>query len=147
MDIRYDYEPYVSLLIIDKSLSKEEFLRRAGASQGFAVEHFSNIYDSIFSESEDLVESYFRYYQCEYPSFTEFLRREFALPARIAVEFGKALDGNDGITVIRWPQLNYGDNGVADLIFSEEISDAFVKALCTRMTFSPKFSDDYEDQD
>lgn len=147
MGIRYDYEPYKSLLILDKGLSKDVFLRRAGASQGYAVEHFSNIYDSIFSESEDLVESYLRYYQCEYPSFIEFLRREFALPSWVSDEFGKALDGNDKITVIRWSQLNYGDNGVADLIFSEEVCDAFAKALCTRMTYTPKFSEDYEDQD
>ena len=145
MYIRYDYEAYESLLIVDKDLSKEEFLRRAGAKGGFAIRHFSNIYDSIFSESEDLRESYKRYYQCEYSSFVEFLHREFFLPAEVAEEFGKSLDGNDKITIIRWPQLNHGDNGVADLIFSDEVYDIFAGILCSEMTYSPNFTNGYED--
>lgn len=131
--IRYDYETYESLLIVDKGLSKKEFLHRAGAKKGYSKQLFGMIYDSIFSESEDLKDSFERYYSCEYSSFTEFLRREFSLPRQIAKDFGEATESHDKVTVLRWSQLNYGDTGVADLVFSDEIYNTFKNAICSNI--------------
>ena len=130
MDIRYDYAPYESLLLVNKGLTRDEFLQRVGAEKGYAVELFSTIYDSIFSESEDLKDSYEKYYICEFNSFEEYLRKEFSMPWEIAKLWSDVYEREDNLTVIRWAHLDYGENGMSDFIFSEELYDKFSNALC-----------------
>lgn len=132
MDIKYDYAPYESLLLVNKNLSKDEFLIRIGAEKGYAVELFSMIYDSIFSESEDLRDSYEKYYRCEFQSFGEYIHKEFSLPLDLAKTLSKLCEKEDQITILRWSQLDYGENGIADFIFSEEMYDKFSKVICVR---------------
>lgn len=130
--IKYDYKPYESLITVDRGLTREEFLRRCGVRSGYAKNLFGIIYDAIFSEAEDLRESFEKYYGEEYDSFLDYLQREFCLPRNVIEEFSKVLSrGGENITVIRWSQLNYGENGMSDFIFSDELYDEFSASLCS----------------
>lgn len=130
--IKFDYKPYESLITVDRGLTKEEFLHRCGARSGYAKELFGIIYDAIFSEAEDLKESFEKYYNKEYDSFLDYLRREFCLPYTVVEDFRELLSkGGENVTVLCWPQLNYGENGISDFIFSDELYDDFSVALCS----------------
>lgn len=127
--MRFDYDCYESLLIVDKRLSKDLFLQRAGASTGFATQLFSKLYDSIFAESEDLYTSYTKYYTEEYDNFFSYLQHEFSLNKAVFNEIRIILESNNNLRVIRWSQLSYGENSSMDLIFGEELGDRFAKIL------------------
>lgn len=130
--IVYNYKPYESLITVDRGLTKEEFLHRSGTKSGYAKKLFEIIYDAIFSEAEDLRESFEKYYSVEYDSFLDYLRREFCLPRAEIEDINKVLSkGGENVTVIRWPQLNYGENGISDFIFSDELYEDFSTILCT----------------
>lgn len=49
----YDFCRYI--MVVNRNLTKDYFLDKAGIRGGYAKDMFSRIYDSIFSESEDLV--------------------------------------------------------------------------------------------
>lgn len=129
MDIRYDYDFYRCLLIVDGRLTKEEFCKRAGAASGFSEHLFSGIYDSIFTESEDLKKSYEEYYRCEYPTFRDYIIEEFGMTPGDGAEFLRPLDDHPHLTLIRWDSLSYGNEGTIDFVFGEELGDKFIKIL------------------
>lgn len=131
MNIRYDYNPYESILIVEREISKETFLKRCGAEKGFAATALGEIYDSIFAEAEWLEESYERYYKLEYPaSFMDYIRREFLFPHEIASEIEMILKEYPECTLIRWKQLDYGKDGVSDFLFCEDVYPMFQNAIC-----------------
>lgn len=129
MDIRYDYDFYESLLIVDSRLTKEKFLKRAGIISGYAEILFSKIYDALFSESEDLIQSFNKYYVDEFDDFYSYLKREFAIDDESFQQMYELLNVNPNLKVIRWSQLSFGENSMPDMIFGEEMGDKFKEIL------------------
>ncbi len=71
MKIAYDF--YKSILLINKNLTKEIFIAKAGANAGYAYNMFSRIYDSIESELINLDIEYNKYYSFDHSTLEHFL--------------------------------------------------------------------------
>ena len=127
--IRYDHDEFSSLLIVRKGLKKEELLRNAGATAGYASVFFGKVYDCVFAESENLHESYEKYYWCEYGSFREYISHEFLLDNHDVEQLFSVLDADENLTLLFWPRFSYGENELPELIFSEEHVARFTKLL------------------
>jgi hypothetical protein len=70
MKLAYDF--YKSLLLVNKKLTKEIFLAKTGALDGYSLNMFSRMYDSITSELIDVEREFEKYYSFEYKSFEQF---------------------------------------------------------------------------
>ncbi len=130
--MRYDFDSYNSLLLVDRNLNKDLFLKRVGAVSGYAVKLFSDIYDAMFSESIDLERVYYEYYKDEFSSFGDYLKEEFSLPDSIHNNIMKDLKENEHLKVILWEQLSYGFNDIESFIFGEKMRETFEKVLTGR---------------
>jgi hypothetical protein len=75
---------YKSLIVIDRRLTKEMFLKNAGIKQGrYAEDMFSRMYDWIFSEARNLDDVFEKYYKPEYEDFRDFLYKKYTLSINI----------------------------------------------------------------
>ncbi len=70
--MKYSYDSYKSLIVVNRNISKDYFLSRAGALHGYAKDMFSRIYDSIFSEAECVDDILNKYYYEEYEKWKTF---------------------------------------------------------------------------
>lgn len=115
----YDYCRYI--MVVNRNLTKDYFLDKAGIRGGYAKDLFSRIYDSIFSESEDLVDSYEKYYCQEFDSWGLMLEKKYNVPKETVDMFIQDLQENADYTLIGFDSLSYGEN--IDNLFSSGVFD------------------------
>lgn len=117
----YTYEYCRYIMVVNKNITQEYVLEKAGIREGYAKDMFSRLYDSIFSESENLIETYEKYYCQEYDSFGVMLQKMYHVPNDVLESFFKCLKENLNYTLIRFDSLSYGEN--IDSLFSSGIFD------------------------
>ena len=61
--MRYGYDSYKFLMVVNKNLTLDLFLQRAGAERGYAKAMFTNMYNSIFAECHYVENEYEQYYK------------------------------------------------------------------------------------
>ena len=108
-------------MVVNRNLTKDYFLDKAGIWGGYAKDMFSRIYDSIFSESEDLVDSYEKYYSQEFDSLEQMLEKKYNVPKETVDKFVQDLQENADYTLISFDSLSYGEN--IDNLFSSGVFD------------------------
>lgn len=108
-------------MVVNRNLTKDYFLDKAGIRGGYAKDLFSRIYDSIFSESEDLVDSYEKYYCQEFDSWGLMLEKKYNVPKETVDMFIQDLQENADYTLIGFDSLSYGEN--IDNLFSSGVFD------------------------
>ena len=104
----YTYDYYRYIMVVNRKLTKEYFLDKDGIRGGYAQDMFSRLYDSIFSEAEDLLDSYQRYYSQEFDSLGIMLEKKFNVPKENVDEFIQDLQDNTDYTLIKFDSLSYG---------------------------------------
>lgn len=126
--MRYDTSFCITLFLANKDLTEQEFVRRCGAKDGYALEEFKRIYGIFFSEAENISLVYRNYYNMEYQSIYEFLYFKYCIPADMIDEFRKEMDDNINLQLWKVNQLSYGgfDN---QFVFSDEFYDRFDNIL------------------
>lgn len=114
----YGYNPYCYLMRVHRG-SKEEFLERAGVTDGYAREMFGSLYDGIFAEALDVEELYRSYYANEYKSFENFISMHYCIPSSLIKMFSEVFDNKD-YRLIDFDSLSYGGDGVPGLMLSDD---------------------------
>jgi len=124
--MRYKYDSYKSLIVIDRRLTKELFLQKAGIKQGrFAEDMFSRMYDWIFSEATYLEDVFDKYYKPEYADFREFLYKKYMIPHDIIDKMLSVKSENENYTIIDVDELSSGDSGFCYLVFENEMDEPY----------------------
>src|SRR5271169_2297798 len=78
--MKYQYSYSKSLFVINRLLTKDIFLEKAGIEQGkYAEQMFTRIYDCIFSELINIEDQYQKYYKIEYSSLAVFLYQKYCI--------------------------------------------------------------------
>ena len=117
----YTYDCFRYIMVVNRNLTKDFFLDKAGIRGGYAKDMFSRIYDSIFSESEDLVDSYEKYYSQEFDSLELMLEKKYNVPKENVDMFIQDLRENADYTLIGFDSFSYGEN--IDNLLSSGIFD------------------------
>lgn len=117
----FTYDCFRYIMVVNRNLTKDYFLDKAGIRGGYAKDMFSRIYDSIFSESEDLVDSYEKYYSQEFDSLELMLEKKYNVPKETVDKFVQDLQENADYTLINFDSLSYGEN--IDNLFSSGVFD------------------------
>ena len=118
---KFTYDNFRYIMVVNRNLTKNYFLDKAGIRGGYAKDMFSRIYDSIFSESEDLVDSYEKYYSQEFDSLELMLEKKYNVPKENVDMFIQDLRENADYTLIDFDSLSYGEN--IDNLFSSGVFD------------------------
>ena len=118
---KFTYDNFRYIMVVNRNLTKNYFLDKAGIRGGYAKDMFSRIYDSIFSESEDLVDSYEKYYSQEFDSLGLMLEKKYTVPKENVDMFIQDLRENADYTLIDFDSLSYGEN--IDNLFSSGVFD------------------------
>lgn len=129
MYIRYGYDSYSYIMVVNRMLTRNEFINRCGAKDGFAAKLFGHLYDCIFVEAMDVEHLYEQYYKAEYDSYSEFLLKRYGMTNFMHNEFMKLLKSDSDLYVIEFSSLNYGDSSMEDFLFSEKCRDRIYKIL------------------
>jgi hypothetical protein len=74
-----------AVLVFLKSMpTRKEFLSRSGVRENsYAGELVLNLYDEVFVYSKNLREEYLKYYNIEYPNFTDFADSVCSIPTSL----------------------------------------------------------------
>lgn len=127
--IRISIDNYRYVMVVNCKLTRSEFLKRCGASKGYAKSMFGRIYDSIFSEAVFVKELYDKYYAIEYGSYERFLIMHYGLTRVWYKELSEVLNSNPDNILIEYSTIDYGDTGVDDLIFSDGMREKMINVL------------------
>ncbi len=127
--MKFSYDFYKSILVLNGKLTKDSFLKEVGASKGYAKEMFERVYDSIHSELIDLIEEYELYYSKEYPSFEHFLFRKMNISEKDIIEMIKFKNEKSYRKIFRSDDGSTGDYGISTFIYSEEVRDRIMKII------------------
>lgn len=128
--MKYSYRSYESLLIINKLLTKELFIEKAGVKTGkYAADMFSRMYDCIFSEAVYVEDDYNKYYKVEYPNLENFVYKKYCVSKSSLKKMLKLKEENDNYIIIAFDELSTGYGQFIDLIFSDELYDRFINFL------------------
>ena len=73
----YAYEYCCYIMVVNKNITRDYFLEKAGIHGGYAKDMFCRLYDSIFAESENLLDSYGKYFHQEFSSLDEMLEKKY----------------------------------------------------------------------
>ena len=125
----YRYKYYNFLLIINKGITLQRFLEKVGAKTGYALNMFTHLYNSIFSECHNVMEDYEKYYQIEYTSFKHFLHRKYFIPKYKVEEIVKTINTNSELIIIAFDSLSYGISNSYDFLFGNKLSRRFEQLL------------------
>ena len=127
MKLCYDYNK--SLLFINKNLTEEIFIEKAGVQNGYSLKMFSKMYDSITSELIDVEQEYKKYYLFEYNTLEKFLYKKYNLKEEDVVELMKEQKNNPDFLLYRKNDNSYGDYGITQLAFSDTMYDRVMEIL------------------
>lgn len=122
-NMRYSYDFYKSIVVLNRKLKLETFLTLTGAEKGYAREMFTRMYEGIFSELIDLESERLRFYGFEYNSLEQYLYRKFNLPEEDIGALMKMKAECEDYGIFRTDDLAYGDSGVNQLAFSEMMNN------------------------
>ncbi len=128
--MRYSYSSYRSLLVVNKRLTKNMFIEKAGVQKGkYAADMFSRMYDWIFSEANNVEEDYNLYYKVEYLSFKDFIRKKYCISNDSLKKILTLKEENENYTIIAFDELSTGYGEFIDFVFSDELHDRFINFL------------------
>lgn len=113
------YDFYKYLMTVHKG-SKEDFLKEAGTTKGFAKRMFGQIYDAIFEEAKDVEEMFERYYRREYRDISHFISMYYCIPHNEVKHYTDAL-ATGNYRVIDFSSLDYGSSSFENLFTSDEM--------------------------
>lgn len=106
------------------------FLTKTGARDGYALNMFSRMYDSITSELIDLDMEYSKYYSFEYPTLERFLYRKYNLNEESIVNLSEERKKYPECVLYRKDDLAYGGNSELNTFaFSEAMYDRVMEIL------------------
>jgi hypothetical protein len=124
--MRYNYDSYKSLIVVDRCLTKELFLQKAGIKQGkYAEDMFSRMYDWIFSEATCLEDVFEKYYKPEYRDFRDFLYKKYIIPNGTLDAIMSVKSENENYTIIDFDELSSGYGGFINLVFDNEMDEPY----------------------
>ena len=83
----YAYEYCCYIMVVNKNITRDYFLEKAGIHGGYAKDMFCRLFDSIFAESENLLDSYGKYFHQEFSSLDEMLEKKYNVPQDIINQF------------------------------------------------------------
>jgi len=128
--MKYSYKSYESLLVIDKRLTKDLFIEKAGVQKGkYAADMFSRMYDWIFSEAIYLEDDYNKYYKVEYLNFENFIYKKYCVNKNSLQKMLKLKEENENYTIITFDELSTGCGEFINFTFSDELYDRFINFL------------------
>lgn len=128
MKLAYDF--YKSLILVNKNITKEIFLAKTGAEDGYALNMFSRLYDSITCELVNLDVEYDKYYSFEYPSLEHFLYRKYNLNEEDISNLMEERKKYPECILYRKDDLAYGGNGqLTTFAFSEAMYDRVMEMI------------------
>ncbi len=127
MKLAYDF--YKSLLLVNKNLTKEIFISKTGAKDGYSLNMFSRMYDSVTSELVDVDKEYEKYYSFEYKSLEQFLYRKYNLKREHIEELMKVRKTNPDCILYRKDDSSYGDYSISQFTFSDTMYDRVIEIL------------------
>lgn len=116
----YYYDAYKCLILANSSLNKDVFCKKAGANTGYAKDIFSRIYDSIFSEAEDVIECFNNYYVVEYNTFEDYLLNKYSIANDKVHEIIDTLHSHP-LKLYDVDTLFYGDSAIYDFWSSDNM--------------------------
>ena len=128
--MRYAYESYKSLIIINKRLTKDLFIKNADFEKGkYAANMFSRMYDWIFSEATFVEDDYEKYYKVEYKSLEEFIMKKYCINRKYLDKMMLLKKENNDYVIIDFDEISTGYSNFIDLVFSDELYDRFINFL------------------
>lgn len=113
------YDLYRYLMTVHKGM-KEEFLKQAGTTKGFAKTMFGQIYDAIFTEAEDVEYMFEKYYKKEYSNLSKFISMHYCIPDKEVKHYMDALATGE-YRVIDFSSLDYGSSSFENFFTSDEM--------------------------
>ena len=125
----YSYDTYRYIIIVNKNISLDIFLKKCGAKTGFAKNMFTHLYNSIFAESTNIVEEFDEYYKIEYNSLQNYLHRRYAVPKNKAKNIVKTKESNPNYTIISYDALSYGMENNDNFLFGEILYNRIMDIL------------------
>lgn len=126
----YDYCHYI--MVVNKNITKDYFLDKAGIHGGYAKDMFSRLYDSIFAESENLLDSYGKYFHQEFSSLDEMLEKKYNVPQDDISQFLSELTESPDYILICFDSLSYGEN-TENLLSSGVMNERLDKLLLMKV--------------
>lgn len=114
-------------MIVNKNITKEYFLTKSGVVGGYAKDMFVRLYDAIFAESDNLVQTYDRYFKQEFESLGELLLKKYSVPKETVEEIVALLNNNSDYTLICFDSITYGEN--LEVLLSSGVFDARLEKL------------------
>ncbi|MCU0349765.1 MAG: hypothetical protein MUF43_02895 [Flavobacterium sp.] len=127
MKLAYDF--YKSLLLMNKNLTKENFLEKSGSQSGYSLNMFSRMYDSVSSELINVDLEYEKFYAFEYENIEQFLYRKYNIREKYIEELMKFRKDNPDCILYRKDDHSYGDYGIPQFMFSESMYDRIIEIL------------------
>ena len=115
--VQYDTFRY---LMPVRSISREDFIIKAGAKGGFAGEMFGSIYDAIFVEADDVWELYNKYYVQEYQSFEHFISMHYNIPMEESQRLSKIIENKEN-KLIDFSSVDFGSDEIEQFVFSDDM--------------------------
>jgi len=130
MKLSYDFGK--SLLLLNSRLTKDIFLEKSGAKNGYSITLFSKMFDSIFSGLIDLEMEFEKYYSFEYDSIEQFLYKKYNLKADHIIELIEQRKNNPDCGLYRKDDYSYGDYAVSQFVFSDTMYERIINILTLR---------------
>lgn len=128
--MKYQYDSYKSIFVVNKNLTIEKFLKEVDCEKGsYAEDMFYRVYRAIFAEAKNLEELYSEYYKQEYQSLREFLYKKYCIEFAIIEDILKKKQSNPNFILLDVDDFAYGDYGVFDYAFSEDMGDRVINIL------------------
>lgn len=125
--IRYCYDYGRYLMVVNKNITREYFLTKSGVVGGYAKDMFVRLYDAIFTESDNLVQTYDRYFKQEFDSLGEMLLKKYYVPKETVEKFIVLLNKRSDCTLICFDSITYGEN--LEVLLSSGVFDTRLEKL------------------
>lgn len=119
-------------MVVNQNITRDYFLEKAGIHGGYAKDMFCRLYDSIFAESENLLDSYGKYFHQEFSSLDEMLEKKYNVPQDVINQFLTELAECPDYTLICFDSLSYGEN-TENLLCSGILNERLDKLLLMKV--------------
>ena len=127
--MRYAYDMYKYLMVVNKNLTLDIFLQRAGAMRGYARKMFTNMYNSIFAECNFVEDEYETYYQLEYTDLFHYLRKRYNVDKEGIDYLMSIKNQNMDYILIAYDSLSCGDGSIDDMMFQDKLAERMENLL------------------
>lgn len=127
MVLAYDF--YKAFWLLNPNLSREKFVEIVGANKGYALNMFTRIHNSIYSELIDVENEYKKYYSFEYETFEIYLFKKYNLKVKEIKKLIKKKNKFPHCKIYRKDDHSYGDYSLPTFITSETMYKRITKIL------------------